>query len=64
MVFHVYEKVVMSEDVQTQERHTHVRDDKFPDESATTYSERYGAGTNLCDLGSVGGGELDAAVVF
>ena len=64
MVLHVYEKVVMSEEVQAQERHTYVRDDEFPDEGATRYSERYGAGTKLCDLGSVGGGELDTVVVF
>ena len=42
----------------------YVRDDEFPDEGATRYSERYGAGTKLCDLGSVGGGELDTVVVF
>ena len=63
MVLHVYEKVVMSEKVQAQERHTYVRDDEFPDEGTTRYSEGYDAGTKLCDLGSVGGGELDAAVV-
>ena len=62
MVLHVYKKVVMSGEVQAQEQHTYVRDDELPHEGATRYSEVFCAGIKLCDLGSVGDGELDAAV--